>query len=150
MNLIVSVSLNGVIGCGGKLAHPISEDLRRFKKLTSGGAVVMGSTTFSNDLKLKPLPNRENYVLTKNQSYVNDGTVTFINNIQEVRTKLPIWVIGGAKIYKLLLPSVSKMFVTHIHKPLVGDSFFQPNWEQWELENLEEKNYFSYAVYCKK
>ena len=150
MNLIVSVSLNGVIGCDGRLAHPIPDDLKRFKKLTSGGAVVMGNTTFSNDLKSKPLPNRKNYVLTRNQSYINDGTVTFINNIQEVKTDLPIWIIGGAEIYKLLLPNVTKMFITHIHKPLVGDSFFQPNWEQWELKHLEGKDYFSYAVYCRK
>lgn len=150
INLIVSVGLNGVIGCDGKLAHPIPEDLKRFKKITSGCAVVMGRKTFDNDLKSKPLSNRQNFILTKSKIQDSSDNVVFVNNFSEIKTDLPIWIIGGSHIYHLLLPKVDKMFVTHIHKPFIGTSYFQPNWCEWGLESSENKDYFSYATYTRK
>lgn len=148
MNLIVSVALNGVIGCNGKLVHPIPDDLRRFKKLTLGCSVVMGRKTFQTCLNSRPLTDRANFVLTHQEEDL-PGVVT-IQNIEDVITNLPVWVIGGSQIYNLFLPYVSKMYVTHIHKSLIGDSYFLPNWQDWVLESYEDRIGFSYAVYSRK
>jgi dihydrofolate reductase len=156
INLIVAVSLNGVIGCDGKLAHLIPEDLKRFKSLTSGCVVIMGRKTFQSilDLKGKPLLNRQNIILTRDQS-LRDTSFKFentlvINNFDELQTELPIWIIGGAEVYNLLLPKVEKMYVTHIHRTLDGDKYFSPDWSQWQVESFEEKDYFSWVNYTKK
>lgn len=114
--MIVATDLRNGIGKNNELPWHLSEDLKRFKTITTGHPIVMGRKTWES-LPKKPLPERQNIVLTHDKNYSAQGA-TVINNINEIKQVVEpgqeVFIIGGAEIYNLFLPLVSKIYLTLI------------------------------------
>lgn len=136
ISLIAAVSENNVIGNKGKIPWHLPRDFKHFKETTMGHPIVMGRKT--HESIGKPLPGRENIILTRQEDYVKKGclTVTTIDDI--LKRKEDIFVIGGSAIYKQFLPHAKKVFLTRVHTIAEGDSFFPTLSEKkWILTNSE-------------
>lgn len=132
LSIIVAMSKNRVIGYKNELPWHLPEDLKRFKKITMGHPIVMGRKTFESIGR--PLPGRENIVITRNKDYQAEG-ITVIHdfnsilkyqntNDQRPTTEDEVFIIGGAEIFKLALPNTNNVYLTLIHKEFEGDTFF--------------------------
>lgn len=122
INIIVAVADNGVIGCQNKLIWHISEDLKRFKRLTTGNTVVMGRKTFESIGR--PLPNRKNIVITRDASFTPEG-VMVVNSIQDaLKAGGEIFIIGGGEIYAQTLPLAGRLHLTKVDQSPKGDTYF--------------------------
>ena len=127
MDAIVSVCGDWGIGAGGRQGVVIPEDRRRFRRISEGGAVIVGRKTFMEIGG--PLPNRKNIVLTRNEGFRANG-VTVVNSIgmllEGLRAVAPMraFVIGGGSVYGQLLPYCSCAFVTKILLETSSDTFF--------------------------
>jgi dihydrofolate reductase len=124
--LVLAVASNGVIGKDGKVPWHIPEDLKHFRRVTTGHAIIMGRKTW--DEVGKPLPNRRNIVVTRQPGLVLPGaevTNTLEEAIARARTTDPEpRVIGGAEIYRLALPLATKIYLTEVDREVEGDTFF--------------------------
>lgn len=128
INAIVAVDDRWGIGKDGTMPWPhLAEDLQRFKKLTDGAMIVMGKNTWLS-LPKRPLPNRENIIVSK--SLEDDYAVTISGDPKAILTKLKqitesdIWIIGGAEIYRQFLPYCNTVYVTRIHDDYECDTRF--------------------------
>ncbi|MFN0117078.1 MAG: dihydrofolate reductase [Elusimicrobiota bacterium] len=124
--LIAAMTDEGVIGKNNQLPWKLSEDLKRFKTLTMGHPIIMGRKTFESIGK--PLPGRQNIVITRDPYYSKEGVVV-VSSLEQALKKShqdseDQFIIGGAEIYKLALPQIQKLFLTIIHHPFKGDAFF--------------------------
>ncbi len=158
LSLIVAKAENNVIGKDNKLLWHLPEDLKRFKNLTTGHTIIMGRKTFESLGRV--LPNRKHVVFTQNPNFkvddVNVKIVHSLSDIQEyVEDKNENFVIGGEKIYNLLMPYVNKMYITEIHKDFDGDTFF-PNvdlesWKETSREKMNADDFdYDFVVYERK
>lgn len=134
ISLIACMSKNYVIGNDNRLIWHLPEDLKHFKTITSGHAVVMGRKTYESIGK--PLVDRKNYILTKNTDYKASGCI-IVNSIRDViDLNEKIFIIGGSEIYNLFLPFANKIYLTIINENFVGDTYFPKfNLDEWELIN---------------
>ena len=134
LSIIVATDEKYGIGANNNLLWHISEDLQRFKSLTTGHTVIMGRKTFDS-LPKKLLPKRRNIVLTRDKTFHYDvpptssGTLEIIHDIQEIFEKVTDdeepFIIGGGEIYRLLMPFVSRIYLTRIHQEYPeADAFF--------------------------
>jgi dihydrofolate reductase len=151
ISIIVSVSENWVIGKNNKLLWKLSDDLKRFKKLTSGHPVIMGQKTFES-LPNGALPNRTNIVLTDDPNFSAKDTIVAYNLIdslekakQTCKTEknCEVFIIGGGMIYKQFLDYADCIYLTTVHTNIDGDVFFpELNTKQWKLvsEEFKEKD----------
>lgn len=126
MKAIVAMAENRVIGYEGKIPWYLPEDLKFFKETTLGHAIVMGRKTY--DSIGKPLPGRQNIILSRTMTkHPGSEGITIVRSPEEL-LRLPksadFFVIGGAEIYKLLLPYCDEIYVTHVHCAVVGDTNF--------------------------
>lgn len=156
ISIIVAVAKNGAIGKNNDLLWHISDDLKRFKAITSEHTVVMGKKTYES-LPFKPLPKRENIVITRNKNIHFEGC-TMANSIEEIVTKYAtsedeIFVIGGANIYEQFLPFANKLYITLVYKDFDGDVFF-PNIDEsiWKISEKsgilhDERSNLDYAFF---
>ena len=116
ISIIVAVAENGVIGDNNRLLWHISEDLRRFKRITTGHPVVMGRKTWES--LGRPLPGRENVVVTRRELSF-DGART-VHSLDEAYALFPpeeeVFVIGGAQIYGGALPAADRFYLTRVHR----------------------------------
>ena len=126
VSIIVAMAENGVIGKDGRMPWHISEDLKRFKKLTLGHPVIMGRKTYESIGK--PLPGRTNIVITRNPNFSATG-VTAVSSFYEALNVAgqsagndEIFVIGGAEIYTLALPTAKRIYLTRVHGDFAGDT----------------------------
>lgn len=151
--LIVAHDSNRLIGNKGQLPWHYKDDLAYFKKVTLGHTCVMGRVTFESILKSlkKPLPNRENIVVSRQR--LNYIGITVIHDLEAYlkanqETKEEIFVIGGALIYKMALPYASKLYITKVHKTYEGDTYF-PDYDasKFDLIYEEEKEDLTFLVY---
>lgn len=154
--MIVAVAKNGVIGNDNKLIWRLSDDLKNFKRLTTGNIIIMGRKTF--DSIGKPLPNRVNIVITRNTELQIPGceVVNSVNEAVELATNLrtegqAVYIIGGEKIYRQTLDLVSTIYYTKVYASPEGDAFFpelSTEWEEKERAIFEanEKNEFDFDV----
>lgn len=149
--LIVAHDPNLVIGKEGTLPWHYSEDLKYFKRITMGHPIVMGRGVFE-ELNEKPLPGRENIVLSRSKAY--DHVPSF-NSIPAALEYLKgndlVFIIGGGEVYRQLLPDADKLFVTEIHEPFEGDTFF-PEYRGdigsvWKEIKREDRSELSFVVY---
>ena len=119
ISAVVAVDNNWGIGFNGDLLEHIPEDLKYFKQLTSGNIVVMGRKTWDS-LPKKPLPNRINYVITKEAKFSNEEVAYFdmncIKMMMQKQSDYEYFIIGGGQIYKELLPYCDRVYVTKIFK----------------------------------
>lgn len=122
--LIAAVAANRVIGRGGTLPWKISEDLKRFKRLTTGHAILMGRTTFESLGRL--LPDRRHLVVS---SRAIAGVETFPDPdaaLQAAAGDERVFVIGGGQIYAYFLPRADEIYLTLLDDPAEGDTLFPP------------------------
>ncbi|MCD2257525.1 dihydrofolate reductase [Agrilactobacillus fermenti] len=132
-------SSNHVIGNQGKMPWHISDDLKYFKRTTLNHPVIMGRKTFAS-FGSKPLPKRENIVLTHQDIIFSESSVTVVHDLdkllareQRKPTEL-FFVIGGAQIFTLFKPYVTQLFVTRIHRAVDGDTFMPTlPWSEFAL-----------------
>lgn len=150
MNLIAAVDKNWAIGLRNKLLVSIPMDMKFFRETTTGKVVVMGRKTLESFPNGRPLKNRVNIVLTKDENYqVKDAVV--LHDIGELKKELEkypsedIYVIGGESIYRQLLDMCDTAHITKIDYAYEADAYF-PNldeMEEWEITaDSEEQTYF--------
>jgi dihydrofolate reductase len=154
LSLIVAASDNDVIGRDGQLPWRLSADLRRFKQLTMGHHLVMGRKTFESIGR--PLPGRTTIVLTRQPDYTAEGAVV-AHSPAEVLSLTAAdsepFVVGGAEIYRLLLPWVGKIYLTRVHCFIDGDTLFNfVRWDDWDIQVHEaffrnEQNEYDYSFF---
>jgi dihydrofolate reductase len=150
--IIVAIAQNFAIGKNNELLFHLPNDLKRFKKITSGHAVMMGKKTLFS-LPNGPLPNRRNIVITDvpGESFEGCETVYSIDEaVEAVRNEELAFVIGGGMIYRQFYPIAGKLFLTMAHRDFEADVFFpEINFNEWtELSRetlLDEKNNFNYS-----
>ena len=141
ITLVAAIASNNVIGKENSLPWNIPEDLKRFKQMTSGHTILMGRKTF--DSIGRPLPNRQNIVMTKDENFEREG-IKVINDFDEALELIKesnddIFVIGGSKIYELFEPVANSLAITRILKDFEGDAFFPDiNWDLWQIEKEEK------------
>ena len=133
--LVFAMSDARVIGRGGGLPWHIPEDLRHFKNVTLGHAVVMGRKTY--DSVGKPLPKRRNIIVTRDATLRREGaeTAPTLEAALELayQTDEEPRVLGGSQIYELALPLATRMIVTFVHRDVEGDTRFPSiEWSEWQ------------------
>lgn len=157
--LIAAVAENGVIGDDGGIPWEYPEDLRRFKRLTTGHPVILGRRTYEGiEARLGgPLPDRRNIVLSRSAPDVPPA-VELVTSVQEAVDAAEeaaeemgvseVFVAGGATVYKAFLPRADRLELTEIHGSYDGDTRF-PTWnsKEWQLIDREEHNEFSFKTY---
>lgn len=125
VHLVAAVASNGVIGAWGKLPWHLPEDLQHFKALTYGHPVIMGRRTW--DSLGKPLPGRNNIVLTRSQGFEAPGAsvVCSLEAALILCTEAPVaFVIGGADLYAAALAYADVLLLTEIQRDYEGDARF--------------------------
>ena len=132
--LVFAMSDARVIGNAGGLPWHIPEDLKHFKSVTVGHAVVMGRKTY--DSVGKPLPNRRNIIVTRDASVRREGAETAPTLEAALalayQTDEEPRVLGGAQIYALALPLATRLIVTFVHRDVAGDTRFpEIDWSEW-------------------
>ena len=139
ISIIVAIARNGVIGGDNRLLWHISEDLRRFKALTTGHPVVMGRKTWES--LGRPLPGRTNVVLTRQPDFAPEGAVV-VHSLEEAVRMFPpqeeVFIIGGGELYAQALPLADRLYITTVEADYEGDVRF-PKWDrsQWQLTSRE-------------
>jgi len=148
---IVAHDPNLVIGKDGSLPWHYSEDLKYFKNTTTGHPILMGRKVFES-LNEKPLPNRENIVLSKSHNYEQTPTFTSINDAFEyLKDEDLVCVSGGGEVYRQLISQIDLLFVTEIHDSYKGDVFFPEYRDKidtvWKEIKRNDKQELSFVVY---
>jgi dihydrofolate reductase len=139
ITLVVARARNGVIGRDGKLPWHLPADLKRFKALTMGSAMVMGRRTFESLPGL--LPGRRHIVLTRDHEWQAEGAEVAVNVDQALRLAgaEPVSVIGGADIFGLFLLLADRIELTEVVADIPGDTFIadpreSDSWRETESE----------------
>lgn len=128
MSLIVAMTENRVIGVENRLPWNIPEDLKRFKKITSGHPIIMGRKTYESIGR--PLPGRTNIVITRQKDYRAEGVIacSSLREALDWANRAPgsdeIFVIGGGEIFKQALPLTDRIYLTIVEWPFEGDAYF--------------------------
>lgn len=157
MRMILAADEKWGIGKDGDLLCHIPGDLKYFKEKTLGKTVVMGRVTLESLPGSKGLPGRRNIVLTKQEDYVAENAET-VSSEEELWSALTgvhpedIFVIGGEKIYKALLPFCDKVYVTKMYQDFAADRFFvnldeDVDFEAKELSDIQEENGIKYQFF---
>ncbi|CAG7579955.1 MAG: dihydrofolate reductase [uncultured marine phage] len=137
ISIIVAMSENNVIGKDNQLIWKQSDDLKRFKELTSGKPVIMGRKTY--DSIGRPLPNRLNIVVSRNKDLMIEGCIV-VDDLGKAFKKAgydkEVFIIGGSSIYKEAFKYASEIYLTMIHTEVKGDTYFYP--ESTILREFEE------------
>nr|AIA11478.1 Dihydrofolate reductase [uncultured bacterium] len=153
--LIAALTDNYVLGKDNQLIWRLPEDLKNFKRLTSGFPVIMGRKTFES--LGRPLPNRTNIIITRNTDYQADGCVVAGSLEKAIDYAKPltgeqVFVIGGGEIYAQALPLADRMYLTHVHTQLDGDAFFPEfstqDWHAAETQHFtkDEKHAYDFDI----
>jgi dihydrofolate reductase len=160
VSIIAAVAENGVIGRDGKLPWHLSDDLRRFKRLTMGHAIVMGRRTWESIGR--PLPGRRTIVVSRQSGYdpgdIQVEVSTSLEHALHIGTSTgddEIFIVGGAELYREALARADRLHLTRIHKAVEGNTYFPVvDWNDWRLVESEaheadnRNDYrFSFEVY---
>jgi dihydrofolate reductase len=154
VSIVVAISAGRrAMGNKGKLLWHIPDDLKRFKKLTLGHPVVMGSKTFESILNIlgRPLPGRTSIVMTRDTAYKARGCV-IVHSLEDAFQKAQgiereeIFIGGGGEIYSLALPLTDKLYVTLVQDEPSADSFF-PDYSEFTKKTFEEKREYEGLQY---
>ncbi len=156
ISLIWAMDENRAIGKNNQLPWRLPADLQFFKRVTMGSPVAMGRKTYESIGK--PLPGRENIVITRNPSFKPEGCMT-ASSVEQVLeadrdTGTELFIIGGADIFKQALPFADRLYITQIYESFDGDTFFPEfDMDGWKLVSREkgkkdEKNPYDYEFLC--
>ena len=136
ISLIVATAQNNIIGRDNKLLWHISEDLKRFKQITSGNTIIMGRKTFESLPGV--LPNRKHIIITRDKTYsVDNPSVEVIHNINDIinnfkNSPVEVFIIGGGEIYNQFINSANKIYLTKVLRDFEGDTTFpEINPNEW-------------------
>ncbi len=144
ISLIAAIAKNLAIGKDNKLLYYIPEDLKRFKKLTSGHVIVMGKKTFES-IGSRPLPNRTNIIITKDPAFQAPGCMV-VHSVEEALSKAKetekdeIFIIGGGSIYTQTIGQADKLYVTVIDRVHEDADAFFPAYPEFTKIVREEKS----------
>ena len=143
IHMIWAQDTNNAIGRDGTLPWHFSEDLKNFKKLTTGHAIIMGRKTWDS-LPIKPLPDRRNIVISStNQESVESysSIKECINSLSDDKEVSDVYIIGGMSVYKFFYQYATTLHITFIHKAYKGtDTFFPISLSQIKSDfNLKSK-----------
>ena len=150
--IILAMAANRVIGAGGKLPWHVSEDLKRFKRLTMGHPIIMGRKTWESIGR--PLPGRENIVVTRNDAYRPDGATVSPSleaalDAARAAGARTAFVIGGAELFRAALPQADALELTLLHQDFEGDvripEFDMGAWREVAREEREQADGLRYA-----
>ena len=152
ITIIAAIANNNALGLNNKLIWHLPEDLKRFKRVTTGHHVIMGRKTFES--LDKPLPNRTTIIITRNKNYKANNCV-IVNSLDEAlenakQDKNP-YILGGAEIYKLAMPIANKLDLTIVHHEFKADAFFPEIdtsiWKEKSRENFkaDKMNKYDYS-----
>ena len=152
ISLIVAMDNNRVIGSKGALPWHLSADLKHFKAITMGKPIVMGRKT--HESIGRPLPGRENVVLTRDKNYLSKGC-TILHSLECVYAKFnhteEIMIMGGTELYRWTLDKADRIYLTEVHAECEGDTFFpefdRNEWTETERKDFkaDENNEFDYS-----
>jgi dihydrofolate reductase len=154
ISLVVAAAENNAIGKDNQLLWHLPNDLKFFKNITWGMAVIMGRKTF--EAVNKPLPGRFNIVITRQPGWKGEGTIP-ATDLHDALQKAKetncneIFVIGGGEIYKQSMEIADKIYITRVHATLEGDTFFpeidETKWQLVTNQDFEadEKHKYAYS-----
>lgn len=146
ISLIAAVAENGVIGRNNDLPWKLPDDMRFFMETTKGHYVIMGRKNYDSlHGKFKPLPNRANIVVTRQQQLDAPGCIVVHSvekalDIANKNGESEAFVIGGAEIYKLSLPVANRLYLTEIQATVEGDTYF-PEFNKQEWKEVSRKHH---------
>jgi dihydrofolate reductase len=148
--IIVGMTQKRIIGKGNELPWHISEDLKHFKRQTTGNTCIMGHNTYLS-LHMKKLPNRNNIVISPELE--TNEYITVCRSLDEALEKgqefgKPIFIMGGAYTYEHALPYVDYLYISWIKKDYDGDVYFPIfDLDHWTKESSEEFDEFIFVKY---
>ncbi len=160
ISIIVAVAENYAIGKDNDLLWHISDDLKRFKKITTGHSLIMGKNTFLS-LPVRPLPKRTSIVISDDPADDYEGCI-MAHSIEDAVSKCPegeeCFVIGGGSIYRQFMPLADKLYITRVRREYEADTFFpeidEQEWElTWQEEHVDEENNalpFTFQTYIRR
>ena len=138
LSIIVAIAENNIIGGDNRLLWHISEDLKRFKEITTNHTIIMGRKTFESLPRV--LPNRHHVVITRDKNFViASDVVSIFHSLDEVlakyeNTEEEAFIIGGGEIYNLMFPHCKKIYLTKVKKDFEGDtSFPEIDYNAWDI-----------------
>ena len=160
LSLVAAIARNGAIGRSGTIPWRIPEDVRRFKELTTGHAVVMGRRTWDSlPQRFRPLPGRRNVVVTRQTNWSADGAdrAGSLEDALDLLDVTPqVYVIGGAELYAAALPLADELLLTEIDADVEGDTFFPP-FDRGDFEEVAREPHvsedgvpFSFVTYVRR
>ena len=123
ISMIVAVSENGVIGKDGDMPWRLSADLKNFKKITSGHTIIMGRKTWDSIQRL--LPGRTTVIVSRQENLKVEGAIV-VSSLEAALLATDDdcpFVVGGAEIYRLALPHISRVYLTRVEAQIEGDTF---------------------------
>jgi dihydrofolate reductase len=150
--IIVAASANNVIGTQGELPWRLSDDLKRFKKITMGKPIIMGRLTYESIGRA--LPGRQNIVITRQRDYIAEGCVVVASAdaaLAVAGEASEIMIIGGGEIYTLFLPLADRIYLTRVLADVQGDAYFPAlKSDEWNLSvheqhEADESNAFDFS-----
>ena len=150
--LIAAVAKNGCIGKNNQLPWHLPEDLKRFKELTTGHTVLMGRKTWESiPDKFRPLPQRKNIVLTRQEHFqvpVDVEKYAMLDQALAKHQAEDIFVIGGAEIYQQAFAYANQLYITEVAQEVDGDVFFPTiDKTMWKETSRETRDGFSFVTY---
>lgn len=152
ISIIAAIGKNNVIGVDNGLPWNLPADINHFKKMTINKPVIMGHKTFESIGK--PLPNRENIILTLDKDFAPEGCLVAYSIEEALKLAgdvKEVMIIGGVSIYKQFLSFADKMYLTLIDGEFAGDAFFPEfNKNEWqevvrEDNEADEINHYNYS-----
>ena len=155
MNLIVAVDKNWAIGHENDLLFSLPGDMKHFRTLTTGGTVIMGRKTLDSFPEGKPLPNRRNIVLSRQEGLHYENAECY-HSLEEALMQCDYWediyIIGGATVYEQAMPLADRLLITHVEDtPEQADAFFPiidlALWKEVNREEhgTDEKHHYPYS-----
>ncbi len=139
LSLIEAIGENRELGHHGKLPWHLPADFQRFKAMTRGHTVIMGRKTYESIGR--PLPERTNIVITRDQSYMAPGCIV-VHSFDEALAKAQgdeVFVIGGAQVYAEAMPRADRLYITHVQGSFEADTFFpEIPMSEWKVMQQEE------------
>jgi len=153
LSIIVAMNKHQVIGKDEALPWHISSDLKNFKRITMGKPILMGRKT--HESIGKPLPGRENIILTANQDYLSEGCIVK-NTLDEAllycEEAPEVMVIGGATLYEQIINKAEKLYITEVIDTNIDGNIFFPEYDrsQWleisrDSFKADENNEYAYS-----
>ncbi|BCN93863.1 dihydrofolate reductase [Thiomicrorhabdus immobilis] len=140
--MIAAMAKNRVIGLDNDMPWHLPDDLKFFKATTTGKPVIMGRKTFES-IGSKPLPNRPNYVISRQPDFEAPGATVFASidaALSELAEHEEVIIMGGGQLYSMMLPKADKLYLTLIDAEIDGDTLF-PDWTKMAWNELSREHH---------